>query len=155
MMVPEPTAQTSLAPLPQTAFSNPAPLETLDHQLPFQRRRVPLLPTAQTSLAPVPHTLRRSSVVPPQVLDQVLPFQWEIRPLVPTAHTSFAAAPQTPRSQVTVLETVQAEPSQCRTPSAPTAQTSLAPLPQTEWRSPVGRLEVRDHALPFHRRIAP
>jgi len=33
-----------------------APLEALDHWLPFQRRIVPFEPTAQTSLDPLPQT---------------------------------------------------------------------------------------------------
>ena len=69
-----PTAQTSLAPLPQTRWSQfIVPLNgfvTLDQAPPFQCKMVPESPTAQTSLAPLPHVQWRSVVVPLSTLDQ-------------------------------------------------------------------------------------
>ena len=60
-MVPvEPTAQTSLAPLPQTPKRViDVPLETLVEVLPSQWTMVPAQPTAQTSLASLPQTRKR------------------------------------------------------------------------------------------------
>src|SRR5215471_781562 len=57
-MVPEsPTAQTSLAPLPQTPRRGfVVPLEAVAQALPFQCTMVPAQPTAQASLAPLPQT---------------------------------------------------------------------------------------------------
>src|SRR5262249_59328495 len=90
-----PTAQTSLAPLPQTARrAFVVPLETLGQALPSQWRMVPTSPTAQTSLAPLPQTARRAFVVPLERLDQALPSQWRMVPESPTAQTSLAPLPQ-------------------------------------------------------------
>src|SRR5215470_16740524 len=72
--VTNPTAQTSLVPLPQTLFRlYIVPLETLVQALPSQCRMVPPAPTAQTSLAPLPQTPRRKFVVPLEALVQALP----------------------------------------------------------------------------------
>ena len=74
-MVPvEPTAQTSLSPLPQTLWrALVVPLETLVQALPSHWRMMPVEPTAQTSLSPLSQTPLRPFVVPLETLDQALP----------------------------------------------------------------------------------
>src|SRR5215813_11752679 len=97
-MVPEwPTAQTSLAPLPQTPQRGfVVPLEAVAQALPFQCTMVPAQPTAQTSLAPLPQTPKRVVGVLLETLVQALPSQCKMVPDQPTAQTSLAPLPQTP-----------------------------------------------------------
>ena len=101
-MVPRsPTAQTSVAPLPQIPLRPlVVPLSRLDQALPFQWRMVSssfgcvaVSPTTQTSLAPLPQTPLSPPVVPLVTLDQALPFQCRTLPEAPTAQTSLASLP--------------------------------------------------------------
>src|SRR5215813_13829558 len=97
MVPPAPTAQTSLAPLPQTPVRGfGEPLEALVQAFPSQWRMVPESPTAQTSLAPLPQMPKRACVVPLETAVQALPFQCTMTPKLPTAQTSLAPLPQTP-----------------------------------------------------------
>src|SRR4051812_21676328 len=99
---PAPTAQTSLGPLPHTAFSVCAlVLSRTNVQLaPSKWRIVSYSPTNHASEGPVPQTARQA-VEPLVALVQVLPFQWRITPPPvdeppPTAQTSSGPLPQTP-----------------------------------------------------------
>ena len=95
MMPLSPTAHTSLAPLPQTAYSaTGVGLATCAHALPFQCRRVPPSPTAQTSLLLLPHTPCRSFIDPLASTVQAMPFQRRRVPWAPTIHRSDAEVPQ-------------------------------------------------------------
>jgi len=103
-----PTAQTSLAALPHSAWMVLLVGLLARLQLPpVQCRSEPPLPPAQTSLGPLPQTALRMGAVENPIgggtgeASQLLPPQWWMRPpwrLVPwpTAQTSVDEEPQTP-----------------------------------------------------------
>jgi hypothetical protein len=106
-----PTAQTSLALLPQTPQKTVAvPVETADQEVPSQCAAAPSPPTAQMSVAPGPQMANRFDVVPLGVLDQACPFQCSITPLNPTAQMSLALLPQIAASPIVVPEGTLVQP---------------------------------------------
>jgi hypothetical protein len=71
-----PSAQTSLALLPQRLETPYVPVETVDHRLPSQCRTSSAPPpVAHASFGAVAHTLPLPPVVPLNRLDQAVPFQ--------------------------------------------------------------------------------
>jgi hypothetical protein len=96
-VAPEPTAQTSVGPLPQTPSSSfPVAVFFRDQTVPFQWSVVPFCPTAHTSAGPLPQIALRVSLAPVETRVQVVPSQWAIEPVTsPTDQTSFSALPQT------------------------------------------------------------